>query len=157
MASFINWRAFLKFFADARHSTFAPLTIMDGFLRCGQFHLVWVDNLGLLLHVEGVLMESHISLVELVVVVLLVDGEHLLWVGITNKTVGAAECATTGISSRNSLEWIVLVAKEICLRLSLFSFSNRIVAAKLASWLFFGHCDAVCWVEFACGCLDFIA
>ena len=51
---------------------------------------MWVDNLGLLLQVEGILVILHISLCEFAWIVLTIVGEESLRVRVTHKTVDAA-------------------------------------------------------------------
>lgn len=51
---------------------------------------MWVDNLGLLFQVEGILVILHISLCEFARIVLTIVGEESLWVRVTHKTVDAA-------------------------------------------------------------------
>lgn len=92
-----------------------------------EFHGVWVDDFGLLLHVESLLVILDICLLQSVCVVLTIVGEESLWVGIADKTIDATGHSGTLVSGRQGFEWRILVD---CVYL--FHSNFAIFAVKLA-------------------------
>jgi hypothetical protein len=69
---------------------FTPLSLKLSFVCCSQVHLVRVDDLALLLKVEGLLVAFDFSLGKFLCVVLSVVGEEGLRVGVADESISAA-------------------------------------------------------------------
>lgn len=83
----------------------ALLAQESGLVSCGQIHVMWIDNLGLFLEVEGIFVALNVCLSELAIVVLLVVRIEGLGVGIAHKSISAASHSSALISRRQSLIW----------------------------------------------------
>lgn len=81
-------------------SSLTFLTPELGLVRRGQVHVVWIDNSGLFLQIEGILMILNIGLGELAIVVLFVVGIELLGVGISDESIDTASLTSALISCR---------------------------------------------------------
>ena len=80
--------------------TLALFTLVLCLVRRAQIHLVWVDNFGLFLKIEGALMILHLSLSQLAVVVLLVVRVEALRVRVPDKPIDAARHSCALIAGR---------------------------------------------------------
>lgn len=88
-----------------RRDFLALLAQESGLVGCGQIHVMWIDNLGLFLKVEGFFVALNVCLGELAVVVLLVVRIERLGVGIAHKSISAASHSGALVSRWQSLIW----------------------------------------------------
>ena len=77
-------------FLNAGLGSLALITLVLGFICCSEVHPVRVDNLGLLLKVEGSLVALYLGLCQLSVIILTIVREERLWVGIADEAICAA-------------------------------------------------------------------
>ena len=77
--------------SNAGLGTLALITLVLGFICCCEVHPVRVDNLGLLLKVEGILVTLYFGLCQLSMIILTIVREERLWVGIADEAI----CATS--------------------------------------------------------------
>ena len=78
---------------------FTLLSLVFSFVCCGHVHLVRVDDLALLLKVEGLLVAFDFSLGELICVVLTVVGEEGLRVGVADESVSTTSHSRSLVTS----------------------------------------------------------
>jgi len=83
---------------------FTSLSLELSFVCCRQVHLVRVDDLALLLEVEGLLVAFDFGLGELLCVVLTVVGEEGLRVGVAHESVSATSLSRTLVASRKGMD-----------------------------------------------------
>lgn len=101
----------LRCINDVLHFLLCFITFLSselGFVSGCHVHLVRVDDLGLLLEVEGLLVVFYLCCRQLAVVVLAVVGEEGLGVGVANESVRAAGLTCPLVPSWQSTEWRVL-------------------------------------------------
>lgn len=68
-----------------------------------QGHLVGVDNLSLFLEVKSVTVFNHLSLLQLVFVLLLLNCAHSFRIRVSHKFIGAPSLSATGVSSNSGI------------------------------------------------------
>ena len=71
------------------HSLYCSLLSEVNFIRSRKLHLVRVNDLGLFLEVESVLVTFDLSLLQLAMIVLSVVGEQCAWIWVSHKSVCA--------------------------------------------------------------------